>query len=309
VVAPPEAYGADEAARALALEQMGQQARADGFAHPEFMVSVPELAAALGHPDLVVLDVRPPERFQEGHIPTARQLYRGDYSASDPTPGLSLDAEALRALLARLGVKAGDQVVAYTDGGPEAYRLWWTLRQVAQVSIRVLDGGLQQWKARGHGLAMGDGLPAERAAPLVAPAQPQPHRATWEDASAFLARSPGAVLLDTRGQDEFLGQRQHKKAARKGHIPGAKHLDWFTVVRSAEDDHRLQAPQGLAALFAQYGVQADTPVLTYCQSGTRSAAVFFALYQMGRPEQAQMNYDGSWAEYSRTDLPAEVASP
>jgi 3-mercaptopyruvate sulfurtransferase SseA len=45
--------------------------------------------------------------------------------------------------------------------------------------------------------------------------------------------------------------------------------------------------------------------VAYCQSGTRSAATTFALYQLDHPAALVMNYDGSWAEYSRTDLPAE----
>ncbi|MGK0361097.1 MAG: 3-mercaptopyruvate sulfurtransferase SseA [Bradymonadia bacterium] len=47
----------------------------------------------------------------------------------------------------------------------------------------------------------------------------------------------------------------------------------------------------------------DKPVVLYCQSATRSAAVYFALLQAGHPEARVLNYDGSWAEYSRLDLP------
>jgi 3-mercaptopyruvate sulfurtransferase SseA len=52
-------------------------------------------------------------------------------------------------------------------------------------------------------------------------------------------------------------------------------------------------------------VSDETPVVTYCQSGTRSSAVYFALVQLGFDAEDMLNYDGSWAEYSRLDLPVE----
>ncbi|MBW1907686.1 MAG: sulfurtransferase, partial [Deltaproteobacteria bacterium] len=55
--------------------RFGEQARTDGYAHPDAIVSVAELAKALGAPSLVLLDVRPADRFDVGHIPGARRLY------------------------------------------------------------------------------------------------------------------------------------------------------------------------------------------------------------------------------------------
>jgi 3-mercaptopyruvate sulfurtransferase SseA len=124
-----------------AIRRFGEQARADGYAHAEAMVSVAELAKALGAPSLVVLDVRPADRFELGHIPGARRLERGDYSSGDQVPGLSRTPAELEQLLRGRGVQKGSTVVLYGDGGPEPYRLWWTLRLVANFDTRVLDGG------------------------------------------------------------------------------------------------------------------------------------------------------------------------
>lgn len=305
---PPgaDAYAANDAERDAALADFGAAARADGFKHPEWMVSVPELARALGHERLVLLDVRPPERFAEGHIPTARQVYRPDYSTSEEIPGLSSDLKTLEGMLRSRGVNEDSVVVAYTDGGPEHYRLWWTLRQVAGYEIRVLDGGLQQWKAIGHGLATGDGLeitPGE----ITLEAPSSEHKAHWDAIDAFVKANEGAVLVDTRSVEEFEGKKQHRKAKRKGHIPGAKHINWWAIVRDTEKDHRLQKPADLDRLFAsRLEVSRETPIVTYCQSGTRSSGTFFALTQLGHDPARLVNYDGSWAEYSRKDsLPVE----
>ena len=65
---------------------------------------------------------------------------------------------AVEPLLRALGVRKNSTVVVYGDGGPEPYRLWWTLRLMAGFDTRVLDGGLHAWKAAGHHVAGGDGL-------------------------------------------------------------------------------------------------------------------------------------------------------
>ncbi|MCB9604343.1 MAG: sterol desaturase family protein [Sandaracinus sp.] len=301
---PNDAYSASPDEAEAALARFGDEAREAGYAHPEVMVSVAELAKALGAPNLVVLDVRPEDRFAEGHVPGARRLDRGDYSVREPIPGLSRNADGLQEMLRAAGVDAGDLVVLMGDGGPEPYRLWWTLRTVAGFETRVLDGGLQAWKAAGHRLAGGAGLTlAEGDVRLAAPSAPPILR--WPEISAYLETHEGATLVDTRSEIEFTGADKARDAARAGRIPGATHLDWVEVLRSLDDDHRMKSPEQLRALFAAHHVAVDEPVVAYCQSGTRSAAVFFALHQLGADPERLLNYDGSWAEYSRLDLPIE----
>jgi thiosulfate/3-mercaptopyruvate sulfurtransferase len=287
-----------------AIQHFGAQARAEGYQDPASMVSVPELAKSLGAYGLVLIDVRPEDRFALGHIPGARRVYRGDYSSSAEIPGLSRSAGELERMLRDRGVDRESTVVLYGDGGPEPYRLWWTLKTVTELDTRVLDGGLQAWKAAGHHVAGGDGLQVEPGdVGMRAPVSPPALR--WPETSAFIAEHPGTRLLDTRSSIEFDGSEKHPKAGRAGHIPGAANLDWAEVLRDKEDDHRLRSPDALHELFAKHGVGGDTAVVTYCQSGTRSAAVYFALHQLGFRSDEMLNYDGSWAEYSRLDLPVE----
>jgi len=304
VLPPSDAYSTNPAEAEAAMRRFGEQARADGYANAEAMVSVSELAKALGAPTLILLDVRPTDRFDLGHIPGARELDRGDYSSGGEIPGLSRTGAELRGLLRDLGVRKDSTVVLYGDGGPEPYRLWWTLRSVADFDTSVLDGGLQGWKTGGHYVAGGEGLEiAPGDVTFRAAASPPIQR--WLETSAFIAQHPGAVLVDTRNAIEFSGSEQHPKATRAGHIPGAVHLDWVEVLRDTDADHRLKKPSELRELFATRGVADTTPVVTYCQSGTRSAAVYFALLQLGLSADDTLNYDGSWAEYSRLDLPME----
>jgi len=304
VFPPADAYSESPAAAELAMASFGKYAVDAGYRRPDAMVSVAELAKALGSPTLVLLDVRPRDRFEVGHIPGARRLYRSDYSGGGEVPGMSRPAKELERLLRDLGVRSNSTVVVYGDGGPEPYRLWWTLRATAGFEARVLDGGLQAWKAAGHYVAGGEGLRPEPG-DLRGGTPQSPTAEHWTDVSAFIASHSGTKLIDTRSDIEFSGEEKHPKAARAGRIPGAVHLDWAEVLRHEDEDHRLRSPSALRDLFAARDVEPGKPVVMYCQSGTRSAAVYYALYQLGFSPDQVLNYDGSWAEYSRLDLPAE----
>jgi 3-mercaptopyruvate sulfurtransferase SseA/sterol desaturase/sphingolipid hydroxylase (fatty acid hydroxylase superfamily) len=283
-----------------ALSRFGSDARAAGYAHPELLVSVPELARALQSPRLVLLDLRPPARFETGHIPSALPVGRADYAEDGPVPGLTRSREHLQALLRARGVRPDSVIVLYTDGGPEAFRFFWSLQAVSALPARLLDGGLLAWKAAGHAVTGG---PARRVIPgdvvLPPPVTSVPLR--WQEIER-LVQEPAALLLDSRTRAEYRGDKQHPEAARSGHIPGARHLDWQSVLRGP-DDPRLRPVEELRALFQPFGLAQRSHIVTACQSGTRSSVLYFALLQLGVPRDKLLNYNGSWAEYSRLGLP------
>ncbi len=237
--------------------------------------------------------------MEAGRIPSARPVDRADFTVNEPVPGLALDKTGLRRLLESRGVGPTSEVVLYGDGGPEPYRLWWALRE-AGVRTRVLDGGLGAWTAAGHRLAEGPVADAERAAPR---AQTDPDSPLLQKDLTQLLE--GAVLIDTRSVEEFRGEWQDPRAARAGHVPGARHLDWWTVFRD-DEDRRLASPDIIRAVAAEVGAVPERRVVTMCQSGTRTAAVHFAFLQAGFPEASLTLYDGSWADYSRRlELPVK----
>lgn len=300
----PVAHAANAAEADAAVGRFGSFAREAGWAAPDAAVSARELAEALGSDQLVILDVRKEDRFEVGHIPSAQLVTRSDYSGGE-VPGVSKSLQELQALLRSKGVNTGDVVVLMGDGGPEPYRLWWTLSQVGGFETRVLDGGLAAWKALGERLAEGPGRAVEPGD--VALAGGPGRNLMWSDVAELKAQLPSLQLVDTRGEPEFTGEEHHKKAARAGHIPGARHLDWKAVLRLDGDVPVLRDPDDARAVFTAAGIDPDGPVLTYCQSGTRSSTVYYSLLQLGADMTAVANYDGSWAEYSRlTELPVAV---
>lgn len=300
-----------ERARA-ALPRFGAAAKAAGYARPEWMVSAEELSAALGAPELVLFDVRPEARYREGHLPTARNVDRADYSVSEPVPGLSRSPEELVALLEREGVSERSVLVLYGDGGAEPFRLWWTLREALGLEARILDGGVQAWKRL---LLPTDSAPAPEVprARFTAKLARRPPLERWEEVRARLAAPAHeaggeVVLVDTRTLEEHRGDKKDDRAARAGRIPGSIHLSWSEFLVSL-DDPRLVRPAEMSAVLARLGIDRRDTVLTYCQSGTRSAVLVYALLELGFTDAQLGNYGGSWAEYSRLDAPVETGGP
>ena len=289
-----------------AMGRFGTAAEAAGWHRPDIALDARELAEALTSPTLRILDVRPMERFELGHVPSAQSVERSDYSGG-PIPGVSLSIDALQELLQSRGIHQGDTVVLMGDGGPEPYRLWWTLHQVGGLEARVVDGGLDAWKALGERLAMGPGLTVEPGDVVLAGGPGQ--ALMWSELPDLRASHPDLQWVDTRTDAEYQGIEHHPKAARAGHIPGARHVLWTDVLYEESGVPHLRAPEEVLDVLTGAGIDPDGPIVTYCQSGTRSSALYYAMLQAGVSAEHLWNYDGSWAEYSRLDeLPVELGA-
>lgn len=106
------------------------QMLAEAAAIVPFM-SIEELAARRDDADLVILDVREKEAYQQGHIPGARLLPRGQLELrvndelADPTK----------------------RIVVYCEVGRISTLATATLRQMGFVRAVGLDGGMKAWRA------------------------------------------------------------------------------------------------------------------------------------------------------------------
>jgi thiosulfate/3-mercaptopyruvate sulfurtransferase len=74
-------------------------------------------------------------------------------------------------------------------------------------------------------------------------------------------------------------------------MPGARNVHYAAL----QGEGRLKPAEALKAVFAEYGVDPEKPVVTTCGSGVTAAIVSLALETLGRPAQAL--YDGSWSEW------------
>lgn len=238
--------------------------------------------------------------YIESHIPGAGFF---DLDAvSDPAtslPHMLPSEEDFSRHMRRLGISNHQRVVVYDTGGLHAaVRAWWMFGVFSHQDARILDGGLERWRAEGRPLAAG----AETAKPGHFTARYRPEMvASKADVQRALAAGTHEII-DARSAGRFEGREEEPRpGVRRGHVPGSKNLHYarlFDRHGGFADDVRLKA------LAAELGLDPGKPVYTLCGSGVTACIVALGLNFLGR-EDVRV-YDGSWVEWG-SDPEAPIA--
>jgi thiosulfate/3-mercaptopyruvate sulfurtransferase len=280
------------------------------------LLSAAELQAALGRPDLRILDasttltldpdarryVATPQRdaYLAAHIPGA--VFADvvhDLSDPDAEWAFTLPAPELFARQAgRLGVGDGTQVVVHDSGGAWATRVWWLMRLHGLDRVSVLDGGLRAWQAAG--------LPTETGAVEVAPATftPAVRRELLATTAEVAALSrDGGCLVNALDPATFRGEQPTNPYPRRGRIPGSGNLPFDGLLDPGTG--RFRPMSEIAVLLDAAGLLRPGRAVTYCGGGIAATLPAFAAYVAGNPDVAV--YDGSLTEWtSDPDRPVEL---
>lgn len=262
-----------------------------GYANGQLLVGPEWLEAYLGDAGQRIVDLRPPILYQRGHIPGAANM---DISllqtVQDGVPEMALPPEEGSRVFGSLGIDRNTRVIAYDNvGGLVAARLFWILEYYGHEDVRVLDGGSDRWIKEGRALT--------REASAVEShefiTQPRPEVIVDRQWILQNRARPELVLVDTRSPKEF-EMSGWGQGLEDGHLPGAVNLEWsevleyqpFPVFKPAEE---------VQPLFQERGVDREKDVVTYCQTGARSAHTYFVLRLLGYPR--VRHYDGSWVDW------------
>ena len=158
-----------------------------------------------------------------GHVPGAARF---DIDAvSDKTSNLPHMLPSPRdfgAAAGRLGITERMTVVVYDGVGLfSAPRVRWMFLAFGARDVRILEGGLPQWKKEGRRLEAG---PGKRAPKLFKATFDPSVVASLDDVKQALA-DKSAVILDARPAARFRGEAaEPRPGVRSGHMPGAMNL-------------------------------------------------------------------------------------
>ena len=282
----------------LVASVSAQTAATASYARPELLVDTAQLAANLNDSKLRILDVRPADKYQQGHIPGAINVIAGQLDQKVGEVQDVAPAEKIAEIFGNLGVGNEHKVIIYDDGRTlTAGRVFWILDYYGHPAVAILNGGFPKWTAENRAVTK----QASKLEPAKFTAQADPSkRADAAYVKASLGKG-SVALCDARAPDEYTGKDVRGK--RGGAIPGAKNVDWTNNV-STGDTPQMKFAADLQKLYTEAGITPDKEVITYCQSGGRSAQAYFTLRLLGYTN--VRNYDGSWQEWGNDEsLPLE----
>ena len=265
------------------------------------------------------LDTRRPVDYRRGHIPGAINFdcFRHANEATSRST-LPVLAATWMDMFASAGIPL-DEPVIFCDAGTEnrAPRPAFMLRALGNQRSHVLHGGMNAWLRDGRPIvtwaSSRPALPQRAGEARLDPAMV----AGVDDVSAAIAAG-ATVLLDVRDEPEYAGRRRLQWNPRMGRIPGARHLEWTSLLEAESDpDPRAGRPNYGADLLSRFkpkaeiadrlaalGLSPDRPIILYCQKSHRASNVYLALERLGLANLRV--YVGSFREWSRRlDLPVE----
>ncbi|MEO6518558.1 MAG: sulfurtransferase, partial [Pseudoxanthomonas sp.] len=266
------------------------------------LVSVGELATALGNDSLRLVDARfslmDPKAgrlgYEASHLPGAVYADLNLDLSQLALPGKGRhplpDEKSFTARLGEWGIGPADQVVIYDagDGSMAAARLWWMLKLLGHERVAVLDGGLAAWRAKG--------LPetSQTLQPVARSAYPAAFdRSAIVSSGQVLSRlheAPG-WLLDARAAERFRGEVEPIDAVA-GHVPGAVN---HPIAESLEAGQFKTSAQLRAAIQPLLGGRSPQEVVVMCGSGVTACHLLLAMEHAGL--HGARVYAGSWSAW------------
>ena len=274
-----------------------------GYANPDVLISADELTEIMDRDDVKIVDFRNMAQYMTGHVPGATNVWRSDQENPDAEfAGMRATPEQMEAMLSAKGIAEDDLVVIYdAKGDYDASRMWWILTMYGHEKVRLLDGGLERWKALDKDTAILPSSYDETDYSFDESEMDLTMLAECDDVEAAIGNE-AALILDTRSEGEHTGEQLKSGAERKGCIPESVWIEWTEALN---DDLTFKSAADLRAVYGEH-IEGKDVIIPYCQSAVRSSHTTFVLTQLLGVDAEVKNFDGSWIQWScGTELPVE----
>lgn len=259
-----------------------------------YFVSTQWLADHLNDKDVVVLQVGfSRNEFKHGHIPNARFLWFNSLAPSNPDLSTEMPAvDEAKNVLESLGINVDSKIILVFAG----QNVTITTRMLLALSyfgfgnqVGLLDGGLEAWKAEGRDVVKGTSEVKRTTLTLNV----VPDVITDADWVKQNLANPKVTIVDARTKNFYDGNGGG--IARQGHIKGAKHLVYSSMLDSTG---KIKSKNDLQRLFDSAGVAKGATVVTYCHVGQQAALVYYAAKYLGYDAKV---YDGCFEDWNVRD--------
>ncbi len=284
-----------------------------GSAGPVSWVAPEWLADHLGD-DLLILDCQPNiHEYIQAHIPGALYLNENVFRVHEGgIPTRWIGRRGAKGLLRQLGVDADVPIVVYTGSGVmtgcssyigdglEQPMVAYSLLRCGHPDIRLLDGGLDRWKAEGRETTQVFG----RKTPSEFRADVQDDLYVTHEQFLACKDRDDVILLDARPPATYLGQGPWPKP---GHIPGAVNLPWKGLM-DPQNPRQLRPEAEIRLAVEAVGATPDKTVICSCGTGREATNEYLIFrYLLGYP--AVRLYEGSFTEWTADPANPTVTGP
>ncbi|MBC7080488.1 MAG: sulfurtransferase [Methanothrix sp.] len=219
----------------------------------------------------VILDVgSEPDEYISGAIHIPYTVFLEENHTLKPLP-------VIAKILGDAGISRNDSVVIYGEcmpcgGGPStATFVYWIMRYAGHENVRILDGGIDAWKAAGRPT---QNNPSNQDA-TVYELSPRPELL----ANYTYVSAGNAQLIDARPHSDYMA----------GTIPGSVNIPYEEVINGEKIKNRAD----LRRIFS--GIDIERPVVVYTFTSVKASVVWFALTSLGYDARLYIYMD--WHEH------------
>ncbi|MFP4641805.1 MAG: sulfurtransferase [Dehalococcoidia bacterium] len=274
-------------------------------------VSTDWLEANMVHPGVVILDIRAPDFYNEGHIPGAINVPpEGNWYTNPPfgeqEPWMEVPAKPdLFATIGSAGISGDSEVVIVgrTSGPMPDYaiagatRVADTLLYAGVEDVAILNGGFDKWANEGKEVSK-----------EVCEPQPLQYKSDVNEemfaSKAYVESVMGdATIVDARDANVYFGAAVEPWATRPGHIPGATSLPapWVWGYKTNEEGEKLYGTfkddQVLKEMAVDVVKGTSQEIIVYCGVGGYASTVWYVLHEVVGYEDVKI-FDGSAQEWA-----------
>lgn len=245
---------------------------------------------------VVVVDVRSPELYEQGHIRDAVNIPMAlTYRQEGQTDRLGSIVQ-IQDLFGAAGIDEKTNVILYDDGSfTDAGRVFWVFEVYGHRRVAVLDGGYASWESNAYDISLEDvSRKSKRFVAFI-----QPEKLATHMHARLAINNPNKMLIDARSRKEYRGEIS--KSKQFGHIPNAVSVPWDSNITYVDGVPMSKSLPELEDIYKDFSKQKK--IITYCNKGQHSSFTYFVLRMLGRDVS---HYDGSWFEWGNSiEFPVE----